>query len=165
MREETSGNDILSEWLFEEIGMDPRTTRGRPAKKLRKSIMKDRRRYFDILLSNTMFLLHIRIHKETPNRKVRRSHSEHSSVNQLGLEPRTPSLKGMCSTCWATDSPTFFQKRVQRYCFFLKYANFLVKKMIKTHICWILWRGGRMFVVESREAIYSERQAKIRKSI
>ena len=21
------------------------------------------------------------------------------SVNQLGLEPRTPSLKGMCSTC------------------------------------------------------------------
>ena len=122
---------------------DPRETCGRPAKKLRKSIMKDRRRYFDILLSNTMFLLHIRIQKETPNWQVRRSHSEHFSVNQLGLEPRTPSLKGMCSTCWATDSPTFSQKRVQRYCFFLKYANFLVKKMIKTHICWILWRGRK----------------------
>jgi len=22
-------------------------------------------------------------------------------VIRLGLEPRTPSLKGMCSTCWA----------------------------------------------------------------
>ena len=42
-------------------------------------------------------------------------------VTQLGLEPRTPSLKGMCSTCWATRS--FFQKRLQRYCFFFKTTN------------------------------------------
>ena len=27
-------------------------------------------------------------------------------VFQLGLEPRTPSLKGMCSTCLATETPS-----------------------------------------------------------
>ena len=29
-------------------------------------------------------------------------------VFQLGFEPRTPSLKGMCSTCWATETSVFW---------------------------------------------------------
>ena len=34
------------------------------------------------------------------NEKTNKKESRDSlSVNQLGLEPRTPSLKGMCSTC------------------------------------------------------------------
>ena len=32
------------------------------------------------------------------------------SVICLGLEPRTPSLKGMCSTCWASRSAVCFRK-------------------------------------------------------
>ena len=42
-------------------------------------------------------------------------------VIRLGFEPRTPSLKGMCSTCWASESTysAFFQKRCKGKTFFL----------------------------------------------
>ena len=42
-------------------------------------------------------------------------------VIQLGLEPRTPSLKGMCSTCWATRSD--FLKAVAKIGLFFKTTN------------------------------------------
>ena len=36
------------------------------------------------------------------------------SVIHLGLEPRTPTLKVLCSTCWASESDLIAVKRVQR---------------------------------------------------
>ena len=47
-------------------------------------------------------------------------------VTKPGLEPGTPSLKGMCSTDWATWSP---KMRLQKYNFYLNLQNFWEKKM------------------------------------
>ena len=46
-------------------------------------------------------------------------------VTRMGLEPMTPTLKVLCSTSWASESISnfMFQKRVQRYSFFLNLPN------------------------------------------
>ena len=53
-------------------------------------------------------------------------------VIRLGLEPRTPTLKVLCSTSWASESPWLlwvtqrcvsFSKAMQSYDFFLFHAN------------------------------------------
>ena len=44
-------------------------------------------------------------------------------VIRLGLEPRTPSLKGMCSTCWASES--FFKSGGKGKDFFVKSKSIL----------------------------------------
>ena len=51
------------------------------------------------------------------------------SVIRLGLEPRTPTLKVLCSTCWASESILYYcyssELRVQRYSLFLYLQTFL----------------------------------------
>ena len=50
-------------------------------------------------------------------------------VIRLGLEPRTPTLKVLCSTCWASESILYYcyssELRVQRYSLFLYLQTFL----------------------------------------
>ena len=92
---------------------------------------KKQRCFFFFLLNSPASVRTISslFHKHNNYTKKRESSSENSfSVIQLGLEPRTPSLKGMCSTCWATESRLSFRNRLQNYCFFLIWPNILTKK-------------------------------------
>ena len=59
------------------------------------------------------------------------------SVIRLGLEPRTPTLKVLCSTCWASESILCYcyssELRVQRYGLFLYLQTFLELFSKKIH--------------------------------
>ena len=58
-------------------------------------------------------------------------------VIRLGLEPKTPTLKVLCSTCWASESILCYcyssELRVQRYGLFLYLQTFLELFSKKIH--------------------------------
>ena len=59
-----------------------------------------------------------------------------SSVIRLGLEPRTPTLKVLCSTCWASESSLCFSlKAMQRYDFNYYLPNFITVYFVNKCKC------------------------------
>ena len=80
-------------------------------------------------------------HDKTNNRSIR--FGCRLKVIPLGLEPRTPTLKVLCSTCWATRSPVpmirtypfWWCKCSQYFLFCKKYLDFFVKNQLYGSNC------------------------------
>ena len=85
-----------------------------------------------------------------------------SYVIQLGLEPRTPTLKVLCSTGWATESfNCVSQLRLQRYIFlflsqiyFELFSRIFCIKRVKTSL-WFNWVSHSLIVNSDKRLKWS----------
>ena len=83
-------------------------------------------------------------------------------VIQLGFEPRTPTLKVLCSTGWATESfNRVSQLRLQRYIFlfltqiyFELFSRIFYMKRVKTSL-WFNWVSHSLIVNSDKRLKWS----------